>query len=52
MQGNNQVYTCQDYRQEMILLALRSRLEKEQDPEQRQILEEEIHRLQQMLGLD
>jgi 2-oxo-4-hydroxy-4-carboxy--5-ureidoimidazoline (OHCU) decarboxylase len=52
MPEQGQDYTCQDYRQEMILLALRARLQKEQDPEQKQALQEEIKSLQQKLGLE
>ncbi|MFP4391938.1 MAG: hypothetical protein ACOC43_10215 [Desulfohalobiaceae bacterium] len=52
MPEKNQAYTCHDYRQEMTLIALRTRLQEEQDPGQRQALEEEIQALQQKLGLE
>ncbi|MFP4213062.1 MAG: hypothetical protein ACLFRL_03025 [Desulfohalobiaceae bacterium] len=51
MSDHDRSYTCQDYRQEMQLLALRSRLEQEQDPEQRRVLQQEVHKLELELGL-
>jgi len=45
--------TCKDYRSEMILLALRKRLEKGAlTDKERKAVQEEISRLEQEMGLD
>ena len=45
--------TCNDYRSEMILLALRRRLEKDVlTAKEREAVQEEISRLEQEMGLD
>ena len=45
-------YTCNDYRQEMTLLALRRALEQcEPDSEEHQRLQAEIARLEEAMGL-
>ena len=47
------IYTCNDYRQEMMLAGLRKQLN---DPKltesERRRLEEQIHRLEKEMGLD
>ncbi len=46
-------YTCSDYRDEMRLLALKRRIERERLAEDERLrLEEEIGRLQQRMGID
>ncbi len=46
-------YTCQDRRQEMILLGLRNRLQQtDLSPEDRDKILQEIHALQRQMGLD
>ncbi|MFO7838788.1 MAG: hypothetical protein R6X08_04735 [Desulfosalsimonadaceae bacterium] len=45
-------YTCSDYRMEMILLALRQRLEKEDLPEaERESIRAEISRVEHRMGM-
>ena len=47
-----QPYTCNDYRQEMILLGLKRRLEDpEIDEKERQQIEEQIRKLEQEMGI-
>jgi len=46
-------YTCRHYREEMLLLKLQNRLEKDDlSREERQALLEEIARLQQEMGME
>ena len=46
-------YTCGDYRQEMVLLALKKRLaEGGLAPAERQILEKEVAELEKAMGMD
>ncbi len=46
-------YTCGDYRQEMVLLALKKRLvEEDMTPEARRVMEEEVARLEEEMGMD
>ena len=53
MNENKHNYTCTDYRQEMMLLGLKKRL---QDPElteeEKRGLEEEIRRLEKEINMD
>jgi hypothetical protein len=46
-------YTCQDYRQEMVLVGLRRQLEKEDlsEPQRQEILQE-IKRMEKSMGMD
>ena len=45
-------YTCGDYRQEMVLLALKKRLAEEVlTPEETRVMEEEIARLEEEMGM-
>jgi len=46
-------YTCGDYRQEMILLGLKRRLNDETlEPEEKQTLQKDIRRLEEQMRLD
>lgn len=46
-------YTCKDYRQEMLLVGLRKKLENNRLPEEaREDIEEEIRRLESEMGMD
>ena len=46
-------YTCNDYRQEMILTAMRKQLaDPELSPSEKKHLEEQIRRLENEMGLD
>ncbi len=46
------VYTCQEYREEMILLALRQRLERHNlSPEERREIEQQIKEIEEKMGL-
>lgn len=46
-------YTCSDYRQEMVLLALKKRLAEDPlTPEERRVIETEIAALEKEMGMD
>ena len=46
-------YTCNEYRQEMILMALKKRLATSHlTPEEEQTIKAEIKRLQESMGMD
>ena len=46
-------YTCGDYRQEMVLLALKKRLaEGGLAPEEQRVMEEEVAELEKEMGMD
>ncbi|MBW1720888.1 MAG: hypothetical protein JRJ78_02365 [Deltaproteobacteria bacterium] len=50
---NDTRYTCQDYRQEMLLAGLKNRIHNEDlSPEERETLEEEIRKLESDMGMD
>lgn len=50
--GTPAKYTCTEYRQEMMLLALQLRLSKENLPEaEKEALREEIRRLEQAMNM-
>ncbi|MFO7883829.1 MAG: hypothetical protein R6U68_03320 [Desulfobacteraceae bacterium] len=50
---NNQPYTCTEYREEMILMALKKRLaEKDLTPGEREALLKEIADLEKTMGMD
>jgi hypothetical protein len=52
-QGQASPYTCNDYRQEMILLAMRRKLQDDSLAEdERRRLREEIARLEKRMGMD
>ena len=52
MSQNNE-YTCYDYREEMRLLGLKKRLnEKKLSPAEKQLIEEEILKLEKALKMD
>lgn len=44
-------YTCSEYREEMILLALQKKLQKASTEEERRKIQKDISRLEQQMGL-
>lgn len=44
-------YTCNEYREEMILLALQRKLQQTESPADKQAIQEEILRLEKEMGL-